>query len=601
MLRLKKIFHSDHYLKIVFFLVLSCIINNVAFLAVSIFLLKKKDRLIFIVLFIALLLRSTLAYLPFDIYYVNEITSSGANASNLLREVRIFEEDLNYGDVIKVDDIQKEGSDFKSEEYELLFSSFDTRALLLDHLNKLDNAQLRLVLQRLLLGIYPDTKSLGYNFEIGLSQFVIISFILKKIRYKFRFDLDIIVACLPLFLLEGMSYQLFRIIVLLYLQRHFDKSEALAYSALLMMFLDPFKITSMSFIFPFLLRFILLFQKKKCFRFTLALLQSCLFDGYSLLNIFFFRPLVFFSYIMALIGLIFSFLNIDYLIRSYLLIFETINYLLFFEIRGQISFLALSILLLLMSLIKIKKDQVKLLFLTLFLLSGLNTPLYAVHFIDVGQGDAILLQSSLASENILIDTGSTYNYQRLKKALKKHGVYTIDHLIITHLDKDHSGNIENLAYDFKVEEIHLSHDDLITDKFAIYSLNKNDYDNENANSLVYYLELNELSFLFTGDITSEVEKELVAAYDLKIDVLKLAHHGSDTSTSAYFLKHSWPDLAIASTSGAYGHPSPDVLKRLESFGIKTLVTKDSGDISFYSLNKYLNFYQCQGRFAIIMK
>ncbi len=96
------------------------------------------------------------------------------------------------------------------------------------------------------------------------------------------------------------------------------------------------------------------------------------------------------------------------------------------------------------------------------------------------------------------------------------------------------------------------------------------------------------SFLFTGDISSKIEKELVEAdrhrvSALSADVLKVAHHGSKYSTSDIFLENVKPEIAVISVGkNSYGHPTPEVLQRLANYDIKTLRTDQNGDINMVS-------------------
>ena len=85
----------------------------------------------------------------------------------------------------------------------------------------------------------------------------------------------------------------------------------------------------------------------------------------------------------------------------------------------------------------------------------------------------------------------------------------------------------------------------------------------------------------TGDISGKKEKELLERYNLKADLLKISHHGSKTSSTEEFLEEVSPKKAIISVGvNKWGHPSEEVLKRLENFGIEVLLTKESGDIKF---------------------
>ncbi len=125
-------------------------------------------------------------------------------------------------------------------------------------------------------------------------------------------------------------------------------------------------------------------------------------------------------------------------------------------------------------------------------------------------------------------------------------------------------------------------------------------DNDNDLSLVYAARIGSVSFLFTGDISSDMEKELLHRYGLmKIDILKVAHHVSYTSSSRYFISSILPRFAIISTSGRYGHPHDIVLSILDDYKVKYYVTRDDGTITF-SFSRFLDFITTgKGEFVII--
>ena len=108
----------------------------------------------------------------------------------------------------------------------------------------------------------------------------------------------------------------------------------------------------------------------------------------------------------------------------------------------------------------------------------------------------------------------------------------------------------------------------------------------NAASIIAQLQYGEIGFMFTGDSPQNIENYLAESHgaSLESEVLKLGHHGSDTSTSPLFLDTVEPEIAVASVGedNRYGHPSPAVLERLKDRGIQTLDTASSGDITFYS-------------------
>ena len=134
---------------------------------------------------------------------------------------------------------------------------------------------------------------------------------------------------------------------------------------------------------------------------------------------------------------------------------------------------------------------------------------------------------------------------------------------------------------------------LNTDNNKLYFLNNNDYGNENDNSSVIYTELNNYKFLFMGDAGVEVEKYLIEKYNLNdIDVLKVGHHGSKTSSSERFIDEVDPKYSIISVgkNNRYGHPNKDVLDNLEDS--KIYRTDQDGSIIFKMKNNKLKIEKC---------
>ena len=134
---------------------------------------------------------------------------------------------------------------------------------------------------------------------------------------------------------------------------------------------------------------------------------------------------------------------------------------------------------------------------------------------------------------------------------------------------------------------------LNTDNNKLYFLNNNDYGNENDNSSVIYTELNNYKFLFMGDAGVEVEKDLIEKYNLNdIDVLKVGHHGSKTSSSERFIDEVNPKYSIISVgkNNRYGHPNKEVLNNL--YNSKIYRTDQEGSIMFKIKNNKLQIETC---------
>lgn len=227
----------------------------------------------------------------------------------------------------------------------------------------------------------------------------------------------------------------------------------------------------------------------------------------------------------------------------------------------------------------------------------------AVRVINVGQGDAILFQSQ--NETVLMDTGKPSAYYNLQQSLRAFGVKTIDVLIITHPDADHNGNQERLIAEYHIPTLITSKQDQYAFKvFKFQSLLQDRiYEDENQNSLIMAIMIEQWSFLFTGDITQRQESDLLEMYPgLKVDILKLAHHGSNTATSRSFISRIQPTFALISAQyRVYHHPADEVMRTLKAYGVKPIQTQMSGTISFVFMQSMTFITTSRGEFAIIAK
>jgi beta-lactamase superfamily II metal-dependent hydrolase len=248
-----------------------------------------------------------------------------------------------------------------------------------------------------------------------------------------------------------------------------------------------------------------------------------------------------------------------------------------------------------------------------FTFTGSNGSTTLVSFIDVGQGDSALITTA-DSHTILIDAGPPLAAGVLVSYLHNRSVTVIDALIITHPDADHLGGAADVIRDFTVLSvyhpgvakntssyrsfiqaaqdegcpIHTAADTHVgdylglTNSATIEVLNI-DPTASDVNDASIVLEMRTLakSFLFTGDIGSDVESRLIAdhAFDLDVDVLKVAHHGSRYSTSNAFLEAVSPGTAVVCVGdNAYGHPANETLSRLFADDVTVLRTDQMGTI-----------------------
>lgn len=211
-----------------------------------------------------------------------------------------------------------------------------------------------------------------------------------------------------------------------------------------------------------------------------------------------------------------------------------------------------------------------------------------VNFINVGQGDATLLR--VGNATALIDTGgSIYNdiaNDVLIPYLKGKRIYNVDLLITTHDDYDHSGAAQSLCENFKVKKYVTSYQSFPINFAGLTLKNYNIYPelwkDDNDKSLVIGFNLLSNSFLITGDAPIKIEKQIIKDNPkLKVDILKIGHHGSDTSTCQEFISAIKPKEAIVSVGrNYYGHPSSKVLSLLKKYNVKIHRTDKEGTIIY---------------------
>lgn len=239
-----------------------------------------------------------------------------------------------------------------------------------------------------------------------------------------------------------------------------------------------------------------------------------------------------------------------------------------------------------------------------------------VHFLDVGQGDAILVQTP--NENILIDGGGKGKGPDIIKYLKKYKVKSLTAVVSTHPDADHIGGLAYVIKNMKVGKVYapnVSHTTQAYKDFLLAVKNKKmkitvaktgveiptkakditlkfiapvkTYAKSDLNnwSAVLHLKHNKKSFLFMGDAETKAETDMLAKKLIsKVDVLKVGHHGSKDSTSKKLLDKAKPTYSVISVgkNNSYKHPTSATLDRLKAAKSKVYRTDKSGNIIFTS-------------------
>lgn len=241
---------------------------------------------------------------------------------------------------------------------------------------------------------------------------------------------------------------------------------------------------------------------------------------------------------------------------------------------------------------------------------------FSIYYLDVGQGDCTIIKSN---DNVMmIDTSTKNHTLDIQEALKSLSIEKIDYLVITHQHDDHMGSAKDIIDKYEVANIimpKLSDINMVTttgyesllksianrnvnaipatvgESFKlgdatvqIFSPSQQDEDLNNM-SVVLKVVYGETSFIFQGDAEKTVEKQLLNSdYDLNADVIKLGHHGSNTSSTEKYLKAVNPQYAIIScgADNSYGHPHDEVIDRLKNNNISFFVTAQTGDVTVTS-------------------
>ena len=219
----------------------------------------------------------------------------------------------------------------------------------------------------------------------------------------------------------------------------------------------------------------------------------------------------------------------------------------------------------------------------------IHTSFNSVYFINVGQGDSILIRNR--NKTVLLDTGGNTKFDMATETLipffNKIGVRHIDLLVTSHDDFDHSGAANSLIENFKVYNYLHNREDFPYKVGDIYLENINFYNGDvNDNSLVFLLSFMKKKWMLTGDASIESEKYILeSGIDVDCDILKVGHHGSNTSSSEEFIKATSPSEAIIScgAKNTYGHPHKEVIDRLEKYNVKIRRTDLEGTISYSSI------------------
>ncbi len=468
----------------------------------------------------------------------------------------------------------------------------------------------------------------------------ILLFILKKLRFKEILNYVIIFIFLLLFsFITGFSPSILRATLLFFLlginkvfYLNIRTLDILYLVFIILVIINPFIIYNLSFILSFTAAFFLIFSsdllkgknyfvslfKVSLLSYFASLPLSIYYFGYTnllgtILNLVF-VPLVSFvvfplTLLTFIISKFYSILNITTnLLESLSLLFNKFKIIIYFpSINLIFVFIYLSILMLY---IKFKKKICLYLIIVLLIFFKIrpymddNTYIY---YIDVGQGDSILVVTPHLNKIILIDTGGIVSFNENYKSnivknktipfFRRIGINKVDYLFLTHGDYDHAGEANELISNFCVKKVFINKGNInniekkinnkevlrlknfVIDNIKVNSLNNNVFNNENDDSTILLFNIYDYRFLFMGDASIKTEEYLLNNYILpNVDILKVGHHGSYTSTSTDFINVIKPKYSVISVgeNNMYKHPNKSVLDILDN--TKLLRTDVDGTI-----------------------
>lgn len=241
-----------------------------------------------------------------------------------------------------------------------------------------------------------------------------------------------------------------------------------------------------------------------------------------------------------------------------------------------------------------------------------------VTYFDVGQADSILIQTD--DENMLIDAGNNSDGEGIVKYLKNQEIKKLKYVVGTHAHEDHIGGMDDIINNFEIEHFYMP--DVVTAtktfedvldaleskqlRFETPNIDDtfnlgaaiikvlyvgNDEKNLNNTSIILKLKYKNAEFLFTGDLEKNKEKELLNK-DIKADILKVSHHGSDSSSSKEFIDKVKPSMSIISVGkdNKYKHPNKSTIDALYKVSSKVLRTDELGTIVVTSDGYKVNYY-----------
>lgn len=548
------------------------------------------------------------------IYTISEIKQSYYVAKNQRTRVLVQSDlDLNFNDQIQVDSLEPIHTDdnftlfsftkynasknvfYKTKSIRILKKSTSLKSKLYAYISSQKNSK---VLLSLYYGIHEDTideiyTMLGYGY---ISAYFIVFNLLKR-KYedkKIRISLLILSILFGSFFVFTLSLTRFILYQISYLFFK-SKSDQIGFTILCFSILYPTQVLSISFVLPILLQLVSYFCTEHKWIVQKMVLISVLFIYFKKVDIVSF---LLFNLLRKLYGCVF-------LLGMFIPNFVTLKIpSITIHYAPQYVFIFIFIVVYIQCL-KHFKWKYMILFLIPFLEVFCN-PFFQVYTLNIGQGDCSVIVEPFYKSVVMIDCGQSLYRDNVERIifpfLENKNIHTIDTLILTHADFDHSGGYDRLKDMVKIKQVIKDSKDKVNVEYPFYLLlQERMAKDENDSSIISYFTYDHLNYLFMGDASKEIEKQLMDTYDLKADVIKVGHHGSNTSSDAAFLDSLDCKIALISAGykNKYDHPSTETLKTLDHLHIHTFCTSTDGSIAIYSLHDFAFIVTNDGLFGII--
>ena len=548
------------------------------------------------------------------IYTISEIKQSYYVAKNQRTRVLVQSDlDLNFKDQIQVNSLEPIHTDdnftlfsftkynasnnifYKTRDVRLIKKSNSLKSKLYAYISSQKNSK---VLLSLYYGIHEDTideiyTMLGYGY---ISAYFIVFNLLKR-KYedkKIRISLLILSILFGSFFVFTLSLTRFILYQISYLFFK-SKSDQIGFTILCFSILYPIQVLSISFVLPILLQLVSYFCTEHKWIVQKMVLISILFIYFKKVDIVSF---LLFNLLRKLYGCVFL---LGMFIPDFLTLkipSLTIHY------APQYVFILVFIVVYIQCL-----KHFKWIYMILFLIPFLEVfcnPFFQVYTLNIGQGDCSVIVEPFYKSVVMIDCGQSLYRDNVERIifpfLENKNIHTIDTLILTHDDFDHSGGYDRLKEKVKIKQVIKDSKDKVNVEYPFYLLLQERISkDENDSSIISYFTYDHLNYLFMGDASKEIEKQLMDTYDLKADVIKVGHHGSNTSSDAAFLDSLDCKIALISAGykNKYDHPSTETLKTLDHLHIHTFCTSTNGSIAIYSLHEFAFIVTNDGLFGII--